>query len=275
MMATRVVPEVEYPDSDGRPVGETPVHRDNLFDLIAMLRAWYEHDPQAYVSGNMFMYYVEGDGRKHVSPDVFVARGVPKKPERRRYLVWQEGKGPDVVIELTSASTRAEDLEDKFGLYRDTLKVPEYFLFDPEAEYLDPPLQGYRLSQGQYVPIQAVEGRLPSEVLGLHLEGEDWRLRLYNPAERKWLPTPQEAAAQAEAARQREAAARQREAAARRREAAARRREAAARQQAEAALQQAETDRQHEAAARQRAEAEVERLRQELEALRGNLPKPP
>jgi Uma2 family endonuclease len=60
-------------------------------------------------------------------------------------LVWEEGKGPDLVIELTSPSTRHEGLDKKFKLYRDTLHVGEYFLLDPFEEYLKPSLQGYRL----------------------------------------------------------------------------------------------------------------------------------
>jgi Uma2 family endonuclease len=200
--------EIYYPDSDGQPMAETPRHRDNLSWLIEVLRAWFVQELLVYVSGNMFLYYVRGDPRRHVAPDVFVTRGLPKTrtPERRRYLVWEEGKGPDLVIELTSESTREEDLEHKFRLYQDTLKVREYFLFDPEAEYLAPPLQGYRLRGGKYVRIRPVKGRLPSQVLGLHLERQDWVLRLYDPATGLWLPTPpeeREARMQAESAQRR------------------------------------------------------------------------
>ena len=69
-----------------------------------------------------------------------MSRGIPKHrtPERRRYLVWEEGKGPDVVIEFTSASTEEEDRETKMRIYRDVLRMKEYFLFDPYAEYLEP-----------------------------------------------------------------------------------------------------------------------------------------
>ena len=48
-------------------------------------------------------------------------RGVPKGT-RDNYILWEEGKGPDVVIELTSSSTHQEDIEGKFRLYRDVLK---------------------------------------------------------------------------------------------------------------------------------------------------------
>ncbi len=191
---TSVPPEIDYPDSDGQPMAETPDHRDNLSYLVEMLRFWFIDEPKVYVSGNMFIYYVPGNRLRHLAPDVFVVKGILKTivPRRRRYLVWEERKAPDLAIELTSESTREEDMDDKFQIYRDQLKVREYFLFDPHEEYLDPPLKGFRLLGKDYIPIDPVNGRLPSEVLGLHLERDDWLLRLYNPTTGKWLLTPPE-----------------------------------------------------------------------------------
>jgi Uma2 family endonuclease len=183
-------------------MAETPLHRQNLTDQIAMLSAWFAGEPLVYVSGNMFVYYVRGDRNKHLAPDVFVVRGVPKDKPRKTYRIWEEGKSLDAVIELTSQSTREEDEEDKFILYRDKLKVPEYFLFDPYAEYLVPPLKGYRLIRRKYVLIKPVAGRLPSDVLGLHLEANGPVLRLYDPAAGRWLLTPAERIAEAELARE-------------------------------------------------------------------------
>ena len=185
--------EVDYPIRDGKPVGETPVHRNILFELVYLLRRRFEADPMAYVSGNMMMYYIQGDKRKHVSPDVFVTLGIPDDGRRRdAYFVWEEGKGPDLVIELTSKSTRREDQGSKLALYRDVLKVREYFLFDPYGEYLKPPLRGFRLVGGEYEPIEPVEGRLPSEITGLRLEAADQDLRLYDPATGRHLTTARE-----------------------------------------------------------------------------------
>jgi len=260
---------VDYPDSDGKPVAETPLHRDNLLSLVHVIRHHLAADPNTYVSGNMFLYYVPGDKRRHVSPDVFVARGVPPEsdPGRRVYLTWREGKGPDLVIEVTSPSTRREDLKHKFALYRDTLRVREYFLFDPYGDYLDPPLRGYRLVEGQYVEIEPVDGRLPSEVTGLHLEGGEPMLRLYVPETRRWLPTAFEMFEEGEAARQdAEAALRQAEA--------ARQDAEAARQDAEAARQDAEVAFERSEAIRRQEAAENERLRLELEDLRRRLAGP-
>ncbi len=52
---------VHYPTRDGKPIGETPTHRDNLGDLIEMLRGWYAKSPDVYISGNMLLYYEEGN----------------------------------------------------------------------------------------------------------------------------------------------------------------------------------------------------------------------
>ncbi|HJT76767.1 MAG TPA: Uma2 family endonuclease [Gemmataceae bacterium] len=181
----------DYPTSDGRPMAETDLHRELMFDLIKTLQAYYAADSMVYVSGNLLVFYVPGDRLRHLSPDVFVVKGVPKR-ERPNYLTWEEGKGPGVVIELTSSSTRDEDVQDKFQLYQNNLRVPEYFLFDPLGDYLDPPLRGYRLREGKYAPIRPFRGRLPSKVLGLHLERHGRSLRLYDPAAKQWLLTPEE-----------------------------------------------------------------------------------
>jgi Uma2 family endonuclease len=180
-----------YPHSDGRPVGETPAHFRNLSHVKEILDARFSGDPAVLVAANMFIYYVPGDRLKHVSPDLFVAQGVPRDKPRKKYLLWEEVKGPDLVIELTNASTRDEDLDKKW-LYRDVLGVREYVLFDPFAEYLDPPLQGFLLQQGEDVLMPLVSGRLVSQVLGLHFEADGEDLRLYDPTSAHWLRTPPE-----------------------------------------------------------------------------------
>jgi Uma2 family endonuclease len=256
----RVEEDVTYPTSDGRPMAETDLHRDLMLDLIETLKVRYAADPMAYVSGNLLLYYERGNRRRHVSPDVFVVLGVPKR-RRDYYLLWEENKGPDVVIELTSSSTRTEDVRTKFALYRDTLRVPEYFLFDPFGDYLKPSMQGNRLHGGEYVAIAPVEGRLPSEVLGLHLERSGEELRLYDPESGQWLPNMEETRAQLKAVREREGAARRRAETGRRRERTARRR-------AEQELDQERAAREQERAAREAAEAEIARLRAEIESQR-------
>jgi Uma2 family endonuclease len=191
-----------YPTTDGKPMAETDQHRKLMIALIETLDVHFADDPDVYVTGNLLLFYERGNRRRHVSPDVFLSKKV-RKGDRLHYLLWEEGKGPDLVIELTSSSTRHADTNRKFRLYRDVLKVREYFLFDPLGDYLKPPFQGYRLRGGEYVPIRPVQGRLPSQVTGLHLEAHERELRLYDPATGQWLPTPMERIARAEAEVQR------------------------------------------------------------------------
>ena len=233
---------IYYPESDGQPVAETDVHRTLMFELIGMLQAFFRDDPHVYISGNLFVYYQEGNPRRVVAPDVFVVQGVPNRL-RRIYKLWEEGVVPAVVFELTSRSTRGEDLHSKYDLY-ERLGVREYFLFDPLGEYLRPPCQGYRLEQGRYRPLAAgADGSLWSVALGLALHVRGTQLRLYDPEHQRWLPTPQEETAARRAAEERAEVAEEQAGV-----------EAAGRRVAEARVTA-------EAGARQAAEAEVARLR--------------
>jgi Uma2 family endonuclease len=180
-------------------MAETDLHRNDMTDVIETLKDHFAPEPMIYVSGNLLLFYVEGDRRKHVSPDIFVVRGV-KNQDRENYLVWEEGKGPDVVIEITSKSTMREDTQTKRRIYREVLRVAEYFQFDPTEDYLRPSLQGLRLVRGRFVRIKPVARRLPSEVLGLHLERVGTELRLYDPTTRSRLLKRSERIDAAEAA---------------------------------------------------------------------------
>ena len=83
---------------------------------------------------------IEAGTRKVDALELKKLAGLYKRPVA--YFTGEEGKGSDVVIELTSSSTRDEDVKDESVLYERTLRVSEYFLFDPLGDYLDPPLHG-------------------------------------------------------------------------------------------------------------------------------------
>ena len=181
---------VEYPESDGKPITETDAHREQMTDLIAALEAYFRNDPRVYVGGNLMMYYVEGDPKESIAPDIFVVRGVSKR-NRRVYKVWEEGRAPDVVIELTSRSTRDQDLGNKRWVYAE-LGVREYFIFDPLGEYLQPPLRSYTLSGDEYIRIASDGTSIMSQSLGLELRVVDGWLRLFDPETGRLLSTPAE-----------------------------------------------------------------------------------
>jgi len=186
--------EIEYPETDGQPMAETDVHAQLMMSLRFALANYFRDEPEVYVSSNLLLYYVEGEPKKRVAPDVFVVRGVPKG-DRRIYKLWEEGRAPEVVIELSLRQTWREDLQIKWRLY-EQLGVGEYFIFDPEYDYLDEPLVGYRLEEDLYQPLEVKDGRVRSEGLGLELVDTGETLRLWDPQVGQFLLTPAEAAAE-------------------------------------------------------------------------------
>lgn len=182
---------VHYPESDGKPMAETDVHRDEMVYFINALRQHYR-DQEVYVSGNLLLYYVEGDPRRCVSPDCLVAFGRPAG-QRRIYKTWEEGKVPDVVIEVTSSSTRREDQTTKRQLYA-RLGVRELWLVDPLGDYLRAPFRGYRLQEGTWIEIPVIDGRARSPLLALDFCATAEAVRLFDPAVGEMLPSAAELA---------------------------------------------------------------------------------
>jgi Uma2 family endonuclease len=194
--------EDELPSDDGEPM-ETQRHALQLQLLLDPLRLFWADRRNVFVGGNMFVYFSLGQVRHQDfrGPDFFVALDVPRR-ERKSWVVWQEGKGPDVVIELLSDSTAAQDKGEKKAIYQDHLRVPEYFWFDPfSGEWA-----GFALCNGGYEAIaEDSQGRLVSRRLGLALVR--WA-GIYQEVEARWLrwatltgallPTPQEVAAEAQ-----------------------------------------------------------------------------
>ena len=267
-LSAPVAAAVDYPSSDGKPMAESDFQLHPLIYAVDRLRRYFRNDPDVYVSGNLLIYYDEGPDRKSVAPDVFVVFGA-RDVKRSSYLLWNEPKAPDFVLEITSQSTWRED-QEKRRLYR-RLGVREYCQYDPTRDYLDPPLQGLGLMGRDYkpLPVRELAGgtlALRSEVLGLELRAQvaEERLRFHDPQTGEDLPDLAETDDQL----LQEAAARREEAAARRVAEDRVRQETAARQAAEARLRQETAARRQEAAARRAAEARLA----ELEALLSRRP---
>lgn len=168
---------IDYPASDGLPMAESEFQFWPLVYAGPALDRYYQARDDVYVVGNLLMYYQEGNPRegdfgKSVSPDLMVVIGAPKHV-RSSYRLWEEPKVPDFVLEVASESTYRVDQGDKRDTYAG-IGVSEYWLVDPVGAYLNPPLQGFRLVDGQYKSIpnaKRADGALTarSEVLGLEL----------------------------------------------------------------------------------------------------------
>lgn len=203
----KAAPTIIYPESDGKPMAETDQHRNLMMDFIFMLKDHFEAVNDVYVSGNLLMYYEEGNIHKSVAPDVFVVFGVSKK-DRRTYRTWEEGRTPDFVLEVASPSTYTNDITRKKDLYATVLSVQEYYIYDPYGE-VQPHFQGYRLVDETYQAIEFVEGRLVSAVLGLELGERNGILSLYDANRSAWVPPPKVRVLEAEARVAQETEARQ------------------------------------------------------------------
>jgi Uma2 family endonuclease len=238
--------DIEYPASDGKPMGETDVHRGWMIRLIDMLMYRYRAQ-RVYVSGDLLVYYEEGNPRKFVVPDVFVVKDCDPG-QRRVFKIWEELRVPNTVFEMTSRKTKRQDQAVKPQVYAG-LRIPEYFLYDPTGDYLNPRLQGHRLVEDRYCPIEPdTTGALVCEQLDLLLRLESGRLELFDRSSGERLLTEGEAE---RAAREREQQAREAERLVR-----------------EAQHRDLEAERlilEEERRARLAAEAEVERLRKLLE----------
>jgi len=241
---------VEYPTSDGRPLGETDAHRDLILELIESLKYHFANHPNTYVTGDLLLFYEEGQPKRFVVPDVMVIPGVAHR-RRNHFKLWEEGAVPVCVIEVTSRSTRSEDLGFKKGLY-EFLGVQEYLLVDPLKEYLNPSVRLLRRHDDILMPVVEQPLRLLS--LGLEVRVTEDGLRLWDPVQARLLPNLEE---------QREMGIRE---AARAAHQLTRANQEASRANQEASRANQEASRaDREAARAAQAEAEVERLRKLLE----------
>jgi Uma2 family endonuclease len=172
----------DLPSDDNLPM-ETEPHRIQMELLIQPLKPWLAKHGGGYVSGNMFLYFSKTRSRRQDvrGPDVFVVLGVSRQL-RDSWVVWEEGKGPEVVIELISEETAEYDKGERKEIYQDHLKVAEYFWFDPQNP---DDWAGFELVGGQYREIAtAGQTHLLSKQLGLTLVR--WR-GVHEGLDRVWL----------------------------------------------------------------------------------------
>ncbi|MDE0620648.1 MAG: Uma2 family endonuclease [Bryobacterales bacterium] len=165
--------DVEYPE--GHWVAQSVSHGDAVEQATGALRHHFREREDVLVAMELVVYYRRGNNRVWLQPDVQVVHGVGRSPSRSTYLVWEEGKPPDFVLEVGSPSTADRDAQHKVGEYA-SVGVREYWRLDPAGELMAKPLEGYVARAGGYesVPAVAAGGRtwLWSEILGLELRGE-------------------------------------------------------------------------------------------------------
>jgi len=230
-----------HPEED---VVETDPHRHQVVYLETNLRALLR---DRYVGADMGVYWVPGAFEEPwVGPDVLVSQPTARREPRRVYLVWEHGPLA-FVAEVASDRTRSTEAEKRETHYRVDLAVPEYLYIDLERREL----QLWRLREGVYQQVSAIEGRLWSEQLGVSFgwDREQPFVRIWT-ADGEMLLTKEEDLEALVQMRDHVLAAE------------------AARREAEAARREAQRRARREAAERRAAEARIAALEAEIERMR-------
>jgi Uma2 family endonuclease len=202
--------QLQLPEEDETPL-ESHYHALQQQLLAEVIHQHFKGRNDYFCGTNMFVYYsreqaqgiidfVEGkrESAPYKGPDLLVVVGVDGTKRRKHWVVWDEDdRFPDLIVEITSPSTKSKDTDENLKLFAQVFRTREYFWYDEEAgEWM-----GYRLQGESYVPIEVNErGWRWSEVLGgwlgvSELPYRGWRyrwLRLYD-GEGRLVPTEAEA----------------------------------------------------------------------------------
>ncbi len=218
--------------SDEPPL-DTHRHLEELIILLTSLNRFWSDRTDFFAAGNMTVYYSSKQRKNEElrGPDFFVVLDTERR-ERKSWVVWEEdGKYPNVIIEVLSDSTSSVDKNKKKLLYQNVWRTRDYFWFHPYTLEF----KGFTLVGRNYVEIEPnAQSWLWSDELQLYLGVFNERLRFFTP-EGELVLTPEE---EADAERQKVELERQRA--------------DAESQRADAESQQAELERQKNAILRQK-----------------------
>lgn len=188
-----IMPDASQVLSD-EPEMESSLHYMQLLLLVTCLEWLWRERNDFFIGANLSIYFSRQQlrNRDFRGPDFFLVKQTQKRP-RNAWVVWEEdGKYPNLIIELLSNSTATTDRTLKKDLYQDRFRTPEYFWFSPETLEFE----GFRLVGNQYQEItsNAMNWRWSQE-LGLYLGVEQGKLRYFTTEGNK-VPTPEESALQ-------------------------------------------------------------------------------
>ena len=203
-MTTRARTGIVYPETDGMPLPDGEYQAPLYRRVVGHLEVHFKDVPGARVNGDTFIYYVEGDPRRSVSPDCYVVFGLSDASLRslslegnNTYLLWEVGKAPEFILEIGSPSTARSDLGRKRDLYAE-IGVSEYWRYDATGgQFYGEALVGERLVGGEYRRMEMhgeSDGRAwsHSEALTLDLRWTDGELRFWDPVVDRWLLSQEE-----------------------------------------------------------------------------------
>lgn len=158
--------------SEGRPHFAAKVQTTDTLGLY-----FRSTGRRIYIAEELSVLY---PGEASFSPDVLAVRDVdqPEDDQRLAWVVADEGRGLDWVLEVLHNGDRKKDLVDNVERYAH-LQIPEYFIYDKRQQRI----VGYRLpapGATSYERIVPQVGRHHSNVLDVDLVIAGGKLRFYH-----------------------------------------------------------------------------------------------
>lgn len=182
--------DIIYPEQREDDMGETSIHISLVADFLNILKLFFKHREDVFLSGNMNLYYEEGNPNKWYAPDLLIAFGVPNH-ERSSYQVWKEKVFPQVIIEVSSNRTWKTDISEKLEIYSE-LGAEEYYILDPEFAYLPAPMMAFHRKGERLLSAPVENERIFSPRLELEIVRAENTFRLFNPKTQEFLLTLEE-----------------------------------------------------------------------------------
>lgn len=194
--SSRSEEEIIYPEQREDDMGETSIHIKLITNFLQMLLNFFHQKEDVFLSGNMNLYYDEGNPGKWYAPDLLIAFSVPNH-ERSSYQVWKENVFPQVIFEIASEQTWDNDVGKKYKDY-ERFGVEEYYILDPEFAFLPAPMLAFHRQGNRLLTVPVSDGKIFSPRLGLEIVRVENGFRLFNPNTNEFLLTLEEAQADRE-----------------------------------------------------------------------------
>ena len=181
--------DVLYPLETDEPMASSLSH-GLAMQYAQLAMSYHLRDVECLVAADYIFYYRElppgaTGPAPSVTPDVMVVLDFTP-PRDTSYRLWEVGKAPDLVMEMSSRATHRQDQFHKHHLYAE-LGIREYWLYDPHGGYLEPRLEGWRLEEGLYQPIAGeLQPELGAETFFSDVLGTHWGRLLATEALRLW-----------------------------------------------------------------------------------------
>ena len=203
---TRSGERFRLPDPPPREIDEVTAfdHIYEIGDLANLALHFGNHETTLVTADRWIVASPEQDKSRARRPDLLIAFDVSPEDYRlsNGYICTEQGKPPDFVMEIASASTANTDTGEKREYYA-AMGIPEYWRFDETGQFHGQRLAGDRLAGDSYVPIAITEiepGVLEgySEILNLRIRWERGQLLWIDPATNTPLPRHHETMERAE-----------------------------------------------------------------------------